>query len=212
METRINQNGYVEGVDTAELEHRAIAESVLRRDLAPNEIVHHINGEKTDNRHENLCVMDVEKHEHFHAWLDWKKKKSGNYPPLDEQHRVLVAEYGGILLGDRENSQTGTIRSKAMEMRAYLLGLNEHGLLSKRTENFMLCGTTPEKANAELYMAARDFLEQCYSQEWAESLLADAWLLSTKIVAKESPEFRNTIAAAYRKGPKHGPRMEPYHG
>ncbi len=42
--------------------------------------------------------MDCEKHEHFHSWLMWKKKKSGKYPPFSDQKRILESEYGGTLL------------------------------------------------------------------------------------------------------------------
>ena len=94
----INSRGYVVLSKSNELEHRYIASQILQRKLRNQEIVHHINGNRTDNEVSNLCVMNNEKHEHFHAWLDWKKEKCGSYPTMSEQKRILAKEYSGILL------------------------------------------------------------------------------------------------------------------
>jgi superfamily II DNA helicase RecQ len=87
-----------------ELEHRFIAKQILNRDLNRNEVVHHINGNKTDNNINNLCLMNSEKHEFFHSWLTWKKNKSGKYPSIQEQKRVLETEYGGKLLEEYQRA------------------------------------------------------------------------------------------------------------
>ncbi len=47
-------------------EHTLIARKVLGRTLNKGEVVHHINGDKTDNRHENLLICDRSYHNYIH--------------------------------------------------------------------------------------------------------------------------------------------------
>lgn len=55
MHPEANTWGYV-------YEHRVIAEQVIGRRLEKDEIVHHKNGKRWDNRPENLEVMDKREH------------------------------------------------------------------------------------------------------------------------------------------------------
>ena len=66
----IDANGYVYtyiGNRKYKGKHRVIIENRINRILKFNEIVHHINEIKTDNRIENLELMTREKHTHFHT-------------------------------------------------------------------------------------------------------------------------------------------------
>ncbi len=76
---RLEKNGYVsirgKRMGKGHYEHQQIMEQYLGRKLQEGEEVHHINGIKTDNRLENLYLVDKKSHsrKHFKLFLEVQK-------------------------------------------------------------------------------------------------------------------------------------------
>ena len=56
-------------INKKEIEHRKIMEEFLGRKLTKDEVVHHKNGIRNDNRIENLMVMTNSEHAKLHWQL-----------------------------------------------------------------------------------------------------------------------------------------------
>lgn len=61
----------VQGEDRYVREHRKVMEDCIGRKLERREHVHHKNGNKTDNRLENLQIMDICEHGSLHSKQRW---------------------------------------------------------------------------------------------------------------------------------------------
>lgn len=88
-----NSKGYIEGRiwidDTTKIrvkQHRWIMENFIGRKLRSDEIVHHINGIKDDNRIENLEVIDFGEHSKMHN-LERTYKKGYKMNITDEERK-----------------------------------------------------------------------------------------------------------------------------
>ena len=70
----VDQSGYRKIFDNTK-EHRYIMGQYLGRKLNINELVHHINGNKIDNRIENLKIMTRIQHTKHHKLWKYPRKK-----------------------------------------------------------------------------------------------------------------------------------------
>jgi len=83
-----NERGYLRYKDSGKFVHRYVAEKKLGRKLRPEEVVHHIDRDKTNNSRENLWVFKNQaEHDKTHKYDAKRFGKEASYKGFNQKKK-----------------------------------------------------------------------------------------------------------------------------
>ena len=116
------QNGYrfisINGRQVQE--HRLIMEKHLGRKIKINEVVHHVNHNKTDNRIENLIVITRSQHKKVHdaIGVETRFKKIYNFDPNMILQKYLKYKKANVVASELGCNEI-TVRRMVLELTGF---------------------------------------------------------------------------------------------
>ncbi len=96
-------------------DHRAAMEVELGRPLRPNEVVHHLDGDKLNNSIENLAVLSRDEHQRLHQLGSVRRRwsKAEVRRACDLRRRGMTIQQIALVLGRPFSSTADTLRRAA---------------------------------------------------------------------------------------------------
>lgn len=138
--------------------HRQVAEELVGRPLFPGEIVHHIDGDCTNNAPENLLILPSQA---YHAHIEWilRREKAGQPTLFPELHDEVRAKRKGTLFefvvvkGAVKVTAPGMIQAKTVSRKAEIgfvppPGFMLEGMTYKRLSEQVQELANPQRSDA----------------------------------------------------------------